>query len=180
MEINTIKELIFWSYANLAMAHSAVTNKQQTYSRINFMVRSRLYKGLMAGKMEIGSIFEDERIKMLSGSCCSYCGYTMNLSIDHVFAQKFGGTDDADNLVCVCKSCNSSKGAKDMVEWFSSQDKFPPLLLLRRYLKLIYKFCLQNQLLDNSVAEVDDLLFPFHFSSIPVEFPKPEKLILNY
>ena len=57
MEINTIKELIFWSYANLAMAHSAVTNKQQTYSRINFMVRSRLYKGLMAGKMEIGSIF---------------------------------------------------------------------------------------------------------------------------
>ena len=81
MEINTIKELIFWSYANLAMAHSAVTNKQQTYSRINFMVRSRLYKGLMAGKMEIGSIFEDERIKMLSASSVppNFCAKTWSI-----------------------------------------------------------------------------------------------------
>ena len=180
MEVNTVKELIFWSYANLAMAHSAISNNQQTYSRVNFMIRSRLYKGLMVGKMNIGTIFDDEKIKMLSGSCCSYCGFTENLSIDHVFAQKFGGTDDADNLVCVCKSCNSSKGAKDMVEWFSSQDKFPPLLLLRRYLKLVYKFCLYNQLLDKAIDDIDDRLFPFHLRSIPIEYPMPDKLMLNF
>lgn len=33
MEIKTVGELLHWSYANLAMAHSAVTAKAEKYGR---------------------------------------------------------------------------------------------------------------------------------------------------
>jgi len=34
----TVKDAIFLSYSNLAMAHSAVENKQKKYDRVNFMI----------------------------------------------------------------------------------------------------------------------------------------------
>jgi hypothetical protein len=46
MQTTTIGELLHWSYANLAMAHSAITAKTEKYGRTQFMIRSRLYKGL--------------------------------------------------------------------------------------------------------------------------------------
>lgn len=46
MEIQTVGELLHWSYANLAMAHSAITAKAEKYGRTQFMIRSRLYAGL--------------------------------------------------------------------------------------------------------------------------------------
>lgn len=64
---NTLKELIYWSYSNLAMAHSAVVKKQDNYSSFYFMIRSRLYKGLNTGTMNIRSFFDDEKIKLQSG-----------------------------------------------------------------------------------------------------------------
>ena len=41
---STVRELIYWSYANLAMAHTAV--EQEKYERFNYMIRSKLFKGL--------------------------------------------------------------------------------------------------------------------------------------
>ncbi len=37
----TVKEHLFWAYANLAMAHTAVDRKQSTYNRFNFLIRSQ-------------------------------------------------------------------------------------------------------------------------------------------
>ncbi len=31
-ELNTVKEVLFWSYANLAMAHTAVDRQQEKYA----------------------------------------------------------------------------------------------------------------------------------------------------
>ena len=53
MDINTIGELLNWSYANLAMAHAAVTAKAVKYGRLQFMIRSRLYSGLNNQTMQI-------------------------------------------------------------------------------------------------------------------------------
>ena len=44
--ITTIGELLHWSYANLAMAHSAVTAQVSEYGRKHYMIRARLYSGL--------------------------------------------------------------------------------------------------------------------------------------
>ena len=66
-ELKTVKELLFWSYANLAMAHTAVERKQDKYKSFNYMIRARLYKGLMDGAMNIRTISDDKKIKMASG-----------------------------------------------------------------------------------------------------------------
>ena len=45
-QIETVRELIYLSYSNLAMAHTAVDKKQEKYGAFNYMIRARLFKGL--------------------------------------------------------------------------------------------------------------------------------------
>lgn len=108
-KITTVRELIYYSYANLAMAHSAVSKGQEKYGTFNFMIRAKLYKGLNDGTMNMRTIFDDEKIKLQTGQVCNYCGSTKKLSLDHIFPQKHGGQDNAENLVFACRTCNSSK-----------------------------------------------------------------------
>lgn len=82
MEIQTIGELLHWSYANLAMAHSAITAKTERYGRTQFMIRSRLYAGLNKQTMNLASLVDDERLKMVLPQACCYCGGRDNLSVD--------------------------------------------------------------------------------------------------
>ena len=93
--------------ANLAMAHSAVTAKAEKYGRTQFMIRSRLYKGLNGQTMKIGPLAEDERLKMVLPQACCYCGSRDHLSADHLIPTKRGGANTGDNLVWACRSCNS-------------------------------------------------------------------------
>lgn len=48
--------------------------------------------------------------------CCWYCGKQTNpfrdFTVDHVHPVSLGGSDDVDNLVPACRSCNCSKGAR--------------------------------------------------------------------
>lgn len=150
-KIETVRHLIYYSYANLAMAHSAVDKKQEEYERLNFMIRARLFKGLKDGTMNMRTIFDDEKIKLLTGQICNYCGSTEKLSLDHIFPQRFGGKDNADNLIFACRICNSSKGKKDLMEWMSLRDQFLPLMIIRRYLKLTFNYCSDNELLDKTL-----------------------------
>lgn len=46
------------------------------------------------------------------GHKCQYCGATRKLTIDHVIPKSRGGSDDWDNLVVACSSCNVKKGDK--------------------------------------------------------------------
>ena len=61
MEIKTVGELLHWSYANLAMAHSTITAKAEKYGRAQFMIRSRLYAGMNNHTMNICPLADDER-----------------------------------------------------------------------------------------------------------------------
>lgn len=179
METNNVKELLFLSYSNLAMAHSAVDRKQAKYGVVNYSIRAKLFKGLKNETMNIKSLFDDEKIKLSQGLNCNYCGSTYKLSLDHIFPQKYGGTDTGDNLIYACKTCNSSKGKKDLMQWYNDKNEFPPLMIIRRYLKLIYNFCLNNNLLDKEIEELIDKNLPFNILLIPTKFPKPDTLSLT-
>jgi hypothetical protein len=174
-ELNTVEELLYWSYANLAMAHTALDKGQESYGRFNYIIRSRLYKGLIDKKMSVSSIIDDEKLKIVSGSQCSYCGSIKNLAMDHILPKKYGGKDTGENLVYACRSCNSSKGAKDLMEWMSSREEFPPLMVLRRYLKIVIGYCLQNDLMDCHIKDVE-IELPFKLAFIPIDYPKPSDL----
>lgn len=176
MEINTVGELLHWSYANLAMAHSSITAKAEKYGRTQFMIRSRLYKGLNNQTMSIGPLADDERLKMVLPQACCYCGSRDYLSIDHLIPTKRGGANTGDNLVWACRSCNSSKCARDALEWLVEKNQFPPILLLRRYLKLAIEMSRERNLMDTPLAEALEL--PFSLSAIPHAFPQPSQLRL--
>ena len=175
-EPETVGELLFWSYANLAMAHAAVTEGAKRYGRLHFMIRARLYKGLCCGSMNIGSILADERLKMTLPQCCAYCGATSNLSIDHLIPRFAGGPDSGDNAAWACRSCNSSKGKLDLLAWYSKHGTFPPLMLLRRYLKLAIRYASEAEILDLPIGAAPPL--PIDLNSIPREFPAPAELVL--
>jgi|TARA_B100000073_G_C23426250_1_gene449298 hypothetical protein len=51
-------------------------------------------------------------IYVRDGHKCQYCGATRRLTIDHVIPKSKGGTDDWENLVVACSSCNIKKGDK--------------------------------------------------------------------
>lgn len=171
--------MIYYSYANLAMAHTAVDRNQEKYVMFNFMIRAKLFKGLKDGTTNMRTIFDDEKVKLQTGQICNHCGSSEKLSLDHIFPKKYGGTDDAENLIYACKTCNSSKGKKDLIEWMTLRGKFPPLMIIRRYLKLTLKYCLQNNLLDKNIEEITNLELPFKIELLPTSFPKPKDLRLS-
>ena len=176
MKITTVGELLHWSYANLAMAHSAITAKSEKYGRTHFMVRARLYAGLNKGTMNIGPLADDERLKIILPQACCYCGSRESLSADHLIPTKLGGANTGDNLVWACRSCNSSKCARDALEWLADRSQFPSVLLLRRYLKLAIEMSLERELMNELLSEVPEL--PFSLSAIPMNYPLPNQVKL--
>ncbi len=178
-KIDIVGELIYYSYANLAMAHTAIERNQEKYGTFNYMIRAKLFKGLKDGTMNMKSIFDDEKIKLTTGNKCNYCGSDFGLTLDHIFPKSKGGLDHAENLIFSCKSCNSSKGNKDLMEWMYCREDFLPILVIRRYLKLVHKYCLENNLLNCRIDEIKTLNLPFNLEYLPMSFPTPKNLKLN-
>lgn len=178
-KIEIVRHLIYYSYANLAMAHTAIDKEQEKYEMFNFMIRAKLFKGLKEGTMNMRTIFDDEKIKLQTGQICNYCGSSDRLALDHIFPQKLGGKDAAENLIFACKTCNSSKGKKDLMEWMAFRAQFLPLMVIRRYLKLTFNYCNENGLLDKEINELKEMNLPFRIDLLPINFPKPNELVLN-
>lgn len=67
-----------------------------------------------------GNLTTQECADILSGQpFCSYCGNNDNLELDHINPLSKGGSNLADNIMVLCRSCNSSKGAKTLLEWLT-------------------------------------------------------------
>lgn len=179
-KLETVRHVLYWSYANLAMARAAVGAGDKSYEKKHFMIRSRLYYGVLRGTMQIGSFLADERMKLLFPQSCVYCGERENLALDHLLPKVKGGNHSGDNIVYCCRSCNSSKGSTDFLAWWAKRGEFPPLLLLRRYLKLAIEWSESADIMDMRVETVQASMskLPFAWDRIPLDFPDPDKLQL--
>jgi len=62
-----------------------------------------------------------EQIMKRARGFCVYCGKHKPLTLDHVAPLSRGGDHRRTNLVPACRSCNSSKGASDVVNWAERQ-----------------------------------------------------------
>lgn len=176
-ELTTFRQRIYWAYANLAMAQGAVDLNQGIYSKFNRMQRHATYNGLTKGTRKLRSSLQDERNRLVhSERICSYCGDEGGLALDHIFPRKFGGADDAENLVTVCRTCNSSKGKKDLMEWMQLRGHFLPLTVIKRYLKLTFAYCVEHGLIDQSPEELRGLDLPFNIEYLPMDYPAPSEL----
>ena len=115
---------------------------------------------------------DDEKTKIAHAGTCSYCGRSTSLSLDHLIPQLQGGPDAADNITYACRSCNSSKGSKDMMMWLVSKNRYPAVLVLRRYLKLAARWCEEANLMNASWSEAPDTALPFDERALRIEWPE--------
>ena len=177
-KIDTIRDHIAWSYANLARVHSALEAGLTAYGRVHHMIRARLFKGLTTGTMKMQSLYDDEKVKFKYPQACCYCGAVDQISIDHLIPRILGGADHSDNLVWACRQCNSSKRDRDMLEWSQYKGIFPAILLLRRYTKLVARYSDQQGLLDLPLVEAGSHCLPFRLELLPYSFPDLAELVL--
>lgn len=176
--ITTVGEQVAWSYANLARAHAALKAGRTAYVQLDHIIRSRLFAGLLSGVMSMRSLYDDERDKALGERACVYCGAVPPLSIDHLIPRIRGGGDEDANLVLACRPCNSAKGGSDLLDWCEHRNRFPPILLLRRYLKLVAVGCAEGRLLDCGLDDQAVAELPFAVRGLPTVFPPLSELTL--
>ncbi len=169
---STLREHFAWTYGTLAMVHAAIVDGGIRYKPLHFIIRGRFRKGYLSGKMNMRPLYDDEKTKIAYATTCCYCGRKAKLTLDHLIPRLKGGADAADNITYACKSCNSSKGAKDMVLWLKSKDRFPAVLVFRRYLKLAARWCEDEKLMDTPWEEIPDASLPFDKRSLRVEWPR--------
>jgi hypothetical protein len=157
--VNTVRHLIYWQYAQLiAKAAGFEDNYGFVISR---------YKKLASGDMQWSSSVRDYQKELDKGRICVYCGATTNLSTDHIVPISRGGVDprisrlvdSSDNCVCACKKCNTSKGDRDVFEWYGPQrtDEIPKLVL-SKFLKLSYTLHETQGTLDLKDPNMDGVL----------------------
>ncbi len=180
LEYQLIKEVLYWSYASLGMAHKAINDNAERYNRLHYIIRKKSFNGFINGTMNPRSLFHDEKSKLESDKCCVYCGKTRMLQIDHIIPKKKGGKDSGENLVWACRSCNASKNDTDLMEWYSLKKEFPPLQILRNYLKLVIQYCVENNLMDENLDTSAELNLPFNIAFIPLDYPQPDSLKLRF
>lgn len=168
-EIETVGELLFWSYANLAAASVAETRGLTEYDTTCWMVRAKLFKGLLHGTMKLGTLFAD--VREMPSDRCAYCGSgpPPKLHGDHLIPRSRGGPESGDNLVWACRPCNSSKCARDLLEWYATRDAVPPLLVMKRYLKLAISEALALGVMEALLA--DKPAVTFSIGCVPTYYP---------
>jgi hypothetical protein len=178
-KFNNFGEYLYYAYANLQMLFYALRYHKPKYDRMCFMIRAKAFKAYKNGRWNIHDLLQFNVSKIRNNNFCWYCGKEMSpneLTIDHVFPRSKGGGDDMDNIIMVCKKCNSSKGNMDLFEWyFTVRKEWPPLSILVHYLKNIYLFSVENGLMNKHSEEMDKMALPFDWHYIPLRYPQPEE-----
>lgn len=162
LEPQTVREQIVASYANLSLAHYMLDHSMGSYEPKCWRFRQWKYTKLISDEESFRSLYDDEKDKARKENVgiCSYCGSGESFHQDHLIPRLVGGLDEG-NLVYSCGSCNSSKGAKDLLVWLKAKGKLPSILLWRRYLKLVRRYCSENGYMDES--------FPADFPEMPFD-----------
>lgn len=144
--IKSIRDIIYYQYAK-------IISESAGYGKKNYGFIMGTWKKLKNGDMHWSSsvrkwLREHENIDI-----CIYCGSQGPLTTEHILPTSKGGDDTVDNVVRVCKSCNSSKGNKRLYEWKGLDNKDQHHRIAEgKYLKYLYGKHEKNGTLD-----VDDV-----------------------
>lgn len=95
-----------------------------------------------------------ESIYQRDGYHCVYCGMgyeqlfspSSHLTLDHLVPHELGGTNEARNLVTACRTCNSSRGSKnlkDFLKYLEEKKGIDPEVVRNR-IKLAVRRKLRN------------------------------------
>ncbi len=144
----------------------------QNYNTTCYMVRAKAFKAYKEGRWQIHSLYENNNWKVDWGKeYCWYCGKHIDdcgkLTAEHIFPRAKGGDDNFDNIAYACKNCNSSKSDKDLIKWlWDDMELIPPFPLVCIYMKLVYKYATEHNLMSLNTAELNDHTLPFDYRSL--------------
>ncbi|MCQ2132258.1 MAG: HNH endonuclease [Bacteroidaceae bacterium] len=169
-KFSTFGDNLLWCYATWQTLYTLVNTGETQLGKKFYMFRTIFFNKFKTRKQRISDLYNQNKIKLKAGDYCFYCGAEIpkeNLTADHVFPRIKGGTNDMDNIIFVCKSCNSSKGKKDLLEWFLlNREQFPSPFILGHYLRQIYFYAIEHGLMEQKYEDVCLLDLPFNPRSI--------------
>lgn len=159
------------------MAMATAKNGHMQYNHLSYMIRPKMFKSYKSGTANVKTLYTNNLWKIKNAPHCWYCGKTVDevgkLTVNQVFPQAKGGLDDTENVIMCCQSCNSSKGKKDLMEWYYEKGLFPSPAVVSTYLKLVLKYCNAHGLMEQSLEEVRAMNLPFNPFHLPMQFPHP-------
>ncbi|QDU41501.1 CRISPR-associated endonuclease Cas9 [Maioricimonas rarisocia] len=131
--VKNVGELIAWQYAKL-ICQSAFGCRDD----YGFIMST--YKRLVTGRIKPSTILRENKLLVLHGEQCVYCGISGQFEWEHIIPLSRGGPDTIDNLVRACGQCNRSKGARDPIEWYGTKRIGElPRLVMGKLLKLVHE-----------------------------------------
>lgn len=117
--VKSVRQIIYYQYAKIIASSSG-------FGKANYGMIMSKWKELCAGTIHWSSSVREWVREMEHPGECIYCGEKKNLTTEHILPRDCGGEDIMDNVVRVCKSCNSSKGGKRLYEWKGAEGKGQP------------------------------------------------------
>ncbi len=150
--VRTVRQLIYWEYAKLIAGRAVGDSKNWRFVMYTF-------KKLDGGQMKPSEILRENKLLYKEREGCVYCqDQRADLQWDHLIPKSRGGSETMDNMVPACRTCNASKGALDLFEWYGERRDDIPRLVLGKYLKLIFDYHKQMGTLDDADINADGKL----------------------
>ena len=130
--VRTVREIIYYQYAKIISASSG-------FGKGNYGMIMTRWKQLVGGEIQWSSSVREWLKEREVASQCIYCGEEGALTVEHILPRCCGGEDIPENVVMVCKRCNSSKGGKRLYEWRGLEAKDTHHRIAEgKYLKYLY------------------------------------------
>jgi hypothetical protein len=112
------------------------------------------YEQRLDGEVTLSSILKENQYQMKENvGLCTYCGQEAQTTFDHVIPMSKGGPSDMGNMVPVCKSCNSSKSDKNVIDWHREHDIPIDRVVLGKYLKMRWAQFEEENKLDDPLPD---------------------------
>ena len=168
--VKTVHDLLCKAYADLSVAHIRIEKEVPNPRGL----RKMLFGEYCRGERKPAALMKEESEKMEKGQICHYCEKPFpsgkGLQAEHMLPISRGGPNKGENILFACQSCNGSKGNKDFIAWALNSDMgFPPIGLIRHYLKLVWEYCDKNNLMEMDLVEAKELPvqeIPFDWNSL--------------
>lgn len=146
--VKTVRQVIYYQYAKIISSSSG-------FGKTNYGMVMSKWKQLCSGEINWSSSVREWLKEKEEPNKCIYCGEEKDLTIEHILPRICLGEDVLENVIMVCKSCNSSKGGKRLYEWRGIDEKDHYNRIAEgKYLKYLYSLHERQGTLDCIVTDM--------------------------